>query len=59
MDEIVELDSVENVKNVCRLCLSTDKHKIEIFGVKDSPISFVKKIQDYLSIEVILIYLTN
>ncbi|KAF7988787.1 hypothetical protein HCN44_007097 [Aphidius gifuensis] len=49
MDDIVELD---NIKNVCRLCLSTDEPKIDIFGIKESSLPFDELIHQHLLIEV-------
>ncbi|KAK0091070.1 hypothetical protein PV326_003791 [Microctonus aethiopoides] len=50
MDDVVELD---NVRNLCRLCLSTDEPRSPIFGVQESSVPLVEKIQACLSIEVL------
>ena len=56
MDEVVEL---QNMENVCRLCLSTDEPKLSVFETEDS-LSMASKIQACLSIQVrarnILVY---
>ncbi|XP_053987514.1 zinc finger protein 62 homolog [Hylaeus volcanicus] len=49
MDEVVELQDMENV---CRLCLSTDEPKSSVFGMQDSPVPLVTKIQACLSIQI-------
>ncbi|XP_017788464.1 PREDICTED: zinc finger protein 845-like [Habropoda laboriosa] len=50
MDEVVELQDMENV---CRLCLSTDDPKSSVFGGQDSPVSLASKIQACLSIQIL------
>lgn len=49
MDEVVELQDMENV---CRLCLSTDEPKLSVFEMEDSLLSMASKIQACLSIQV-------
>lgn len=49
MGEVVEL---QNVEDVCRLCLSTDEPKLSVFETGDSPVSLASKIQACLSIQV-------
>lgn len=53
MDEVIEL---QNMENVCRLCLSTDEPKSSVFEAEESPVSLANKIQACLSIQVCLIY---
>ncbi|XP_006617514.1 zinc finger protein 62-like [Apis dorsata] len=50
MDEVIEL---QNMENVCRLCLSTDEPKSSVFEVEDSPVSLANKIQACLSIQIL------
>ncbi|XP_057321300.1 zinc finger protein 62-like isoform X1 [Microplitis mediator] len=50
-DDVVELN---NIENLCRLCLSTEDPKSPIFGLQESPVSLVEKIQACLSIEILL-----
>ncbi|XP_076626737.1 uncharacterized protein LOC143344505 [Colletes latitarsis] len=50
MDEVVEL---QNMENVCRLCLSTDEPKSSVFGMQDSPVPLATKIQACLSIQIL------
>jgi len=60
MDEnVVEIENeeaIENVANVCRLCLSTDGPRASVFGTQEkeesSSVSLVAKIQACLSIQV-------
>ncbi|KZC09648.1 Zinc finger protein 91 [Dufourea novaeangliae] len=49
MDDVVEL---QNMENVCRLCLSNDEPKTSVFGAQDSPVSLATKIQACLSIQI-------
>ncbi|XP_011308681.1 zinc finger protein 62 isoform X2 [Fopius arisanus] len=49
MDEVVELETLDNV---CRLCLSKDEPKSPIFGVQEA-VPLAEKIQNCLSIEVL------
>ncbi|KAF3423802.1 hypothetical protein E2986_05391 [Frieseomelitta varia] len=49
MDEVVELQDMENV---CRLCLSTDEPKLSVFETEDSLLSMASKIQACLSIQI-------
>lgn len=59
MDE--DVVEIENVKNVCRLCLSTDEPRSSVFATyeeeeeeveKDSGVPLAAKIQACLSIQV-------
>ncbi|XP_076232943.1 uncharacterized protein LOC143178289 [Calliopsis andreniformis] len=50
MDEVVVL---QNMENVCRLCLSTDEPKSSVFGMQDSPVPLAAKIQACLSIQIL------
>lgn len=57
MDE--DVVEIENVENVCRLCLSTDEPRSSVFATheeeeveKDSGVPLVAKIQACLSIQV-------
>lgn len=47
-----EVDELQNMENVCRLCLSTDEPKLSVFGEQESPVSLANKIQACLSIQV-------
>ncbi|KOX71317.1 Zinc finger protein hangover [Melipona quadrifasciata] len=49
MDKVAEL---QNVENVCRLCLSTDEPKLSVFEMEDSLLSMASKIQACLSIQI-------
>ncbi|KAK2583123.1 hypothetical protein KPH14_009149 [Odynerus spinipes] len=51
MDDVVEL---QNVDNVCRLCLSAEEPKSSIFGTQDSAaVPLVIKIQACLSLQIL------
>ncbi|XP_031836924.1 uncharacterized protein LOC116428877 [Nomia melanderi] len=50
MDEVVVL---QNIENVCRLCLSDDEPKLSVFGTQETPVSLVSKIQACLSIQIL------
>ncbi|KAH0560707.1 zinc finger protein 62 homolog [Cotesia glomerata] len=50
-DDVVELN---NVENLCRLCLSSDDPKSPIFGLQESSVPLADKIQACLSIEILL-----
>ncbi|XP_076283499.1 uncharacterized protein LOC143210486 isoform X2 [Lasioglossum baleicum] len=50
MDEVVVL---QNMENVCRLCLSGDEPKLSVFGSQETPVSLATKIQTYLSIQIL------
>ena len=61
MDEnVVEIENeetIENVENVCRLCLSTDGPRASVFGTQEkekesSSVSLIAKIRACLSIQV-------
>ncbi|XP_071855823.1 uncharacterized protein [Bombus fervidus] len=51
MDEVVEL---QNMEDVCRLCLSTDEPKLSVFETEDSPVPIASKIQACLSIQILI-----
>nr|XP_034182381.1 zinc finger protein 62 homolog [Osmia lignaria] len=48
-----EVDELQNMENVCRLCLSTDEPKLSVFGEQESPVSLANKIQACLSIQIL------
>nr|XP_012142293.1 PREDICTED: zinc finger protein Xfin-like isoform X1 [Megachile rotundata]XP_012142294.1 PREDICTED: zinc finger protein Xfin-like isoform X1 [Megachile rotundata]XP_012142295.1 PREDICTED: zinc finger protein Xfin-like isoform X1 [Megachile rotundata] len=48
-----EVDELQNMESVCRLCLSTDEPKLSVFGEQESPVSLANKIQACLSIEIL------